>query len=401
MIKFLTRLFIKDYNNLQDPNVRRNYGNFASIFGIISNIFVCAFKIIFGLLFNLISLIADGINNLTDAGSSIVSLIGFKLSSKPADKDHPFGHARIEYIAGFIVSILICILGIQLITNSVNDIINNFTVQYQKPNINEFIITIIILVMAILVKIFQGLVYHKIGNKINSTTLKATAQDSKNDVISTSAVLIGLVISYIFNFYTDGYLGFLVGLFILYSGFKLIKETSDPLIGEKIDPELVKNFLNSINSHKEILGTHDLQMHAYGPDTYYASIHVEVDASKDILSTHDLIDNIEKELYNNFKIITTIHMDPVVLNDPYTDEVKNKVIPEIKKLEYIQNIHDFRVVKGPTHTNIIFDIVIKHDSKLNDDQIKKEVKSLITNINETFNSVITIDHDYISYVDEE
>ena len=400
MIKFLTKLFIKDYDNLQDPNVRRNYGNFASIFGIISNIFVCAFKIIFGLLFNLISLIADGINNLTDAGSSIVSLIGFKLSSKPADKDHPFGHARIEYIAGFIVSILIVILGIQLISNSVNDIIINFSTTYQKPDITEFIITIVILVIAIIIKVFQGAVYQKIGDKINSTTLKATAQDSRNDVISTSGVLLGLIISYIFNFYTDGYLGFLVGLFILYSGFKLIKETSDPLIGEKVDPELIKKFLTCIHNHNEILGTHDLQMHAYGPDTYYASIHVEVDASRDILSTHDLIDNIEKELYTQFKIITTIHMDPVVLNDPYTDEVKNKVLHEIEKLEYIQNIHDFRVVKGPTHTNIIFDIVVKHETKYNDEHIKKEVKSLITNINETFNSVITIDHDYISYVDE-
>ena len=395
MINFLTKLFIKDHNNIQDPNVRRKHGNFASIFGIISNLFVCSFKIIFGLIFNLISLIADGINNLTDAGSSIVSLIGFKLSSKPADKDHPFGHARIEYIAGFIVSILICILGIQLITNSISDIVDNFFVEYQKPNLTEFIITITLLIIAIIIKIFQGLVYHSIGKKINSTTLKATALDSRKDVISSAAVLVGFIISYIFNFYTDGYLGFLVGLFILYSGFKLIKETSDPLIGEKIDPELVKKFLCTINSYQDILGTHDLQIHAYGPDTYYASIHVEVDASKDILSTHDLIDNIEKELYFKFKIITTIHMDPVVLNDPYTDEVKNLVIPEIEKLPYIQNVHDFRVVKGPTHTNIIFDIVVKHETKHTDEQIKKEVKSLIANINETFNSVITIDHDYM------
>ncbi len=397
MTNLLIKIFIKDYKNILDPNIRRKYGNLASIFGIISNIFICIFKLLFGLFFGLISLIADGINNLTDAGSSIVSLIGFKLSSKPADKDHPFGHARIEYISGFIVSILIVVLGIQLVSNSISSIIDSFNTEFSSPSNTEFIITLIILIFAILIKLFQGIFYKKIGKKINSITLIANAQDSRNDVISTSAVLLGLIISKIFGIYTDGYLGTFVGLFILYSGFKLIKETSDPLISEKIDPELIKNFTTTIKEHQEILGIHDLQIHAYGPDTYFASIHLEVDASKDILTTHDLIDNIEKELFQKYKIITTIHMDPVVLNDPYTDEIKELIIPKINKLPYIQNIHDFRVVKGPTHTNIIFDVVVKTETKIKDEEISNQIKNIITNINNSFSAIITIDHDYVCY----
>lgn len=397
MTNLLIKLFIKNYEDTSNPEVRRKYGNLASIFGIVSNVFICIFKLIFGLIFNLISLIADGINNLTDAGSSIVSLIGFKLSSKPADKDHPFGHARIEYISGFIVSILIVILGIQLISNSISDIIDKFNTQFISPTTNEFIISTIILSIAIIVKLFQGIFYKKIGKKINSLTLIANAEDSRNDVISTSAVLLGLIISKIFNFYTDGYLGLIVGIFILYSGFKLIKETSDPLISEKIDPELIKNFTSTITSHEQILGIHDLQIHAYGPDTYFASIHAEVDASKDILTTHDLIDNIEKELLQKYKIITTIHMDPVVLNDPYTEEIKQKIIPEITKLQSIKNIHDFRIVKGPTHTNIIFDVVVKQETKIKDQEIQKQITNIIKNIDESYSAIITIDHDYINY----
>lgn len=397
MSNFLIKLFIKNDKDITNPEIRRKHGNLASIFGIISNIFVCLFKLIVGLIFNLISLIADGLNNLSDAGSSIVSLIGFKLSSKPADKDHPFGHARIEYIAGFVVSILIVVLGIQLILNSVSDIIDNWNQPFQKMNQIEFIITIVVLTFAILAKIYQGHFYKKIGKKISSMTLIATSVDSRNDVIATSVVLLGIIISQVFSFYIDGYLGCLVGLFILYSGFNLIKETSDPLISEKIDEELTKNFVNKILSYEGVLGVHDLQIHTYGPNTYFASIHVEVNAEHDILSTHDLIDNIEKEVQQEFNIITTIHMDPVVVNDPYTEEIKQKIIPLIKEINDVKNIHDFRVVKGPTHTNIIFDVLMNIECKKSDDSIKKEVIDIIKNIDNSYNAVITIDRDYINY----
>lgn len=400
MSKLLIKLFVKDYKNTSSKKVRSSYGNLASIFGIISNIFVCIFKLLVGILFGLISLIADGLNNLTDAASSIIALIGFKLSSKPADKDHPFGHARIEYISGFIVSIIICILGIQLIYNSVNDVISNWGKEYTPMAPLEFYITIGVLGVAILAKAYQGLFYNKISKIINSSTLKATALDSRNDVIATSAVLIGLIFSNIFKFYIDGYLGCAVGLFILYSGYKLIIETSDPLISEKMDPELIKQYIQKILSYDGILGIHDVQIHSYGPSTFFASLHAEVDSSIDILITHDLIDNIEKEVQKEFNILTTIHMDPVVLNDPYTEEVKNNVIPVLKTLDDIENIHDFRVVKGPTHTNIVFDVIIKQESKLSDSGLKLIIEEAIHNINESYCAVITIDHDYVSYVDK-
>lgn len=400
MSKLLIRLFVKNYKDTASKKVRSSYGNLASIFGIISNVFVCIFKLLVGILFGLISLIADGLNNLTDAASSIISLIGFKLSSKPADKDHPFGHARIEYIAGFIVSIIICILGIQLVYNSISDIIFNWGKEYTPMPPLEFYITLGVLVVSILAKTYQGLFYNKISKIINSSTLKATALDSRNDVIATTAVLLGLIFSNIFKFYIDGYLGCAVGLFILYSGYKLILETSDPLISEKIDSELVREYIKKILSYDGILGIHDLQIHSYGPSTFFASLHAEVDSSIDILITHDLIDNIEKEVQKEFNILTTIHMDPVVLNDPYTEEVKNAVIPVLKSLTDIENIHDFRVVKGPTHTNIVFDVIIKQDSKLSDAELRSLIEENIRQINDTYCSVITIDHDYVSYVDK-
>lgn len=394
MIKLLTKLFIKDYKNIQDPNVRDKYGKLASIFGIISNLFVCSLKLVAGLLFGFISMVADAINNLTDAGSSIITLIGFKLANKPADKDHPFGHARIEYIAGFIVSMIIVILGIQLVSNSIMEIVNNFNLPHESMDKTKLIVTIVVLSISIICKIYQCHFYKKIGKTINSVALEATATDSRNDVIATSAVLVGLIISNLFNFYIDGYLGVLVGLFILYSGIKLIKETSDPLISEKPNTELVKNLADFIKSHDDILGIHDVQIHAYGPNTYFATLHVEVDSKQDILVIHDLIDNIEKDCFKKFNVLTTLHMDPVVINDPYTNEVKELLLPKLKENKNITNIHDFRIVKGPSHVNIVFDAVINHDTKLSEKEIKEELEQIITSTNNIFVPVITLDRDY-------
>lgn len=398
MTKLLIKLFIKNPNKINDSNTRKAYGNLASFFGIISNILICILKLVFGLIFNVISLVADGVNNLTDAGNSIVSLVGFKLSNKPADKDHPFGHARIEYISGFIVSIIIVILGLQLVISSVQDIITNFNIPYEQMNQKEYIITLSILLVAIIIKIYQCIFYTKIGKKISSLTLIAASKDSRNDVIATTSVLIGLIISNTFNFYIDGYLSALVGLFIIYSGFSLVKETSNPLIGERINQDFVKKITNKILSYDGVLGVHDLQVHEYGPSNIFASIHVEVNAHNDILKTHDLIDNIEKDILNDLNVNMTIHMDPVVINDPYTEEVKKEVIPYLNKISYIHNIHDFRVIKGPTHTNIIFDVVIKDDTKKNNDEIKKELKAIVKAINPNYELVITIDHDYSNYL---
>ena len=394
MIDFIVKTFIKDHENLTDKNVRNAYGNLASIFGIITNIVICLIKMVAGIMFGFISMIADATNNLTDAGSSIITLIGFKLASKPADKDHPFGHARIEYIAGFIVSMIIVILGIQLTVTSITDIINNFD-KFERMEDTKFILTIVLLSIAIIGKILQGLFYKTIGERIDSVALKANSEDSRNDVIATSAVLIGLVLSNIFNFYIDGYLGVLVGLFIIYSGVKLIFETSDPLISEKIDEELVKEFIEFIKNSDNILGIHDLQIHAYGPNNYFATLHVEVDSSIDILITHDTIDNIEKDCYKKFNILTTLHMDPVVTNDPYTIEVKELLLPKLVTCEDIINIHDFRIVKGPTHVNIVFDAVINPSSNKTEKEIKLELEEIVTNADSKFVPVLTLDRDFV------
>lgn len=397
MTRLFIRIFIRNYQETENPVVRRKYGNLASGFGIVSNLLICTFKLIFGILFGMISLIADGINNLSDAATSLVSLIGFKLSGKPADKDHPFGHARIEYIAGLIVSIIVVILGVQLMINSVEDIADHWNEEYIALSDTEFILTIAVLSVAILFKIYQGIFYYKIGNKISSVTLKAASCDSRNDVIATSAVLIGLFVSHLFSFYIDGYLGCAVGLFILISGIQLIKETSAPLIGQSIDPRLIQGIVSTIKAHPEILGVHDLQIHAYGPSIYFASIHAEVDAHGDILSTHDVIDNIEKEIHESFGVTLTVHMDPVVLNDPYTEEVRTKIIPEIEKISEIANIHDFRVVKGPTHTNVVFDVVVRNENCPHDEALSAQIQLIVSSVDPSYHAVVTIDHDYAEY----
>lgn len=397
MTRLFIRIFIRNYQETENPVVRRKYGNLASGFGIVSNLLICTFKLIFGILFGMISLIADGINNLSDAATSLVSLIGFKLSGKPADKDHPFGHARIEYIAGLIVSIIVVILGVQLMINSVEDIADHWNEEYIALSDTEFILTIAVLSVAILFKIYQGIFYYKIGNKISSVTLKAASCDSRNDVIATSAVLIGLFVSHLFSFYIDGYLGCAVGLFILISGIQLIKETSAPLIGQSIDPRLIQGIVSTIKAHPEILGVHDLQIHAYGPSIYFASVHAEVDAHGDILSTHDVIDNIEKEIHESFGVTLTVHMDPVVLNDPYTEEVRTKVIPEIEKISEIANIHDFRVVKGPTHTNVVFDVVVRNENCPRDEALSAQIQLIVSSVDSSYHAVVTIDHDYAEY----
>ena len=398
MQKLLIKLFIKNKDDLNNPDVRRSYGTLASIFGIVSNLLVSALKIVFGVLFSLISLVADGMNNLTDGASSLISLIGFKLSSKPADKDHPFGHARIEYLTGFIVSFLVALVGLELIITSIEKIL-----LFEPPLKDEktFIISLIVLIISILIKLYQCLFNLSIGKKIKSTSLIATASDSRNDVISTAVILLGLIISYFFHINLDGYLGTLVGLFILISGFKLIIETADPLLGQKPDKELVKSLVNIITSHNMILGIHDLQVHSYGPNLFFASLHVEVDASLDILLIHDEIDNIEKECFEKLSINTVIHMDPVVLNDPYTDKVHNDFINIINKFDMNLSIHDFRIVKGPTHTNVLFDIVVPHDKKIKDEKLKELIQEYASEINKEYICVIGIDQDYSDFLSQE
>ena len=400
MSNLLIKLFVKNYKDVENSKVRKSYGLLASIFGIISNIIVCLLKLVLGVIFNLMSLIADGLNNLTDAGSSCVSLFGFVLSSKPSDKDHPFGHARIEYIAGLIVSIIIVFVGGQLVITSIQDIISSFQNPFEPIDDLFFYVTLIALVISILIKLYQGYFYRKLGRTISSTSLIATGVDSRNDVIATSVVLLGLVFSKVFSFYIDGYLSLAVGIFILISGIKLIFETANPLIGEKPDNSLIDRFISYLKQSPKILGYHDLQIHSYGPGVYFATCHVEVDSKENILEIHDLIDNIEKQIQKEMNIITTLHMDPIVIGDPLTDKIKEEVKTSLSDLPYILNIHDFRIVKGPTHINIVFDVIVSQDKALNLEEISKEIDSRIHSLSKNYHPVVTIDYDYTSYLSD-
>lgn len=394
MTKLLIKLFVKNNKEVNNPKVRRSYGTLASIVGIVSNTILCILKLIIGFLSGMISITADALNNLTDASSSIVSLIGFKISGKPADKSHPFGHARMEYITGFMVSIVIAVLGIELIFTSIEKIFS------PDPVLKNIFWPIVILVIAVFAKIYQALFNFKVGKIIQSTSLKATAVDSRNDVIATTVVIIGLVISYFTNFNLDGYLGAAVGAFILISGVKLIFETAQPLLGQKPEENVVKSFVELITSFDGILGLHDLQIHSYGPNCIFASCHVEVDAAKDILVSHDLVDNIEKACLEKLKINTVLHMDPVVLNDPLLDKIKTEVKTIIDNYDIKLSMHDFRIVTGPTHTNIVFDIVVPFSKNKSDINIVNEISTLINKLNPSYYAVINVDQEYSDYIKE-
>ncbi len=387
MNSLICRLFIKDWENTDDPAVRQEYGKLAGILGILSNAALCVGKIITGVTAGSIAIIADGINNFTDASSSIITLAGFKLASMPEDNEHPYGHARIEYITGVIVSILIVVVGVELGKSSVEKILNPAPVEFG-------ISTVTVLVCAVIVKLWQASFNIYAGKRINSLTLTATGADSRNDVISTSAVLLCLIIEELSGFNIDGYAGVLVAIFIIYSGVVLIKETISPLLGEKPDPMLIKEISDMSLSYDGVLGIHDLVVHNYGPGKIFVSIHIEVDGYGDLMESHDLIDNIERDISAKLNLVMTAHMDPILRNDPLTDRFKNIMGETAGKYEGIRDIHDLRVVKGPTHTNIIFDVVVMPDCPLTHDQLREIFRRAAAKEGDNYYVVVNFDSDY-------
>lgn len=388
MSTFLFKIFIKDYENTKDPIVRQKYGKLSGFVGIISNMILCTMKVLIGIFTNSIAIIADGINNLADASSSIITLIGFKLAAMPEDKNHPYGHARIEYLTGLLISVIIIILGFQLIKTSFNKVLHPEPMQFSY-------ITLIILAVAIAVKIWQSRFNRSAGKKINSVALIATATDSRNDVIATSAVLISIIIGKITGLQLDGIMGCFVALFIIWSGIQLIRETSSPLLGEAPDPALVTAILEGAEAHEGVIGTHDLMIHNYGPGRIFASIHIEVDSEQDIMESHDIVDNIERSLSHNLKINLTAHMDPVKLNDPLTEQLRSILQETIAPLDGILGIHDLRIIPGPTHTNIIFDAVMSSECKIKQSEVQTVINKKIKEINENYFVSITFDKAYI------
>jgi cation diffusion facilitator family transporter len=388
MYNFLIRTFIKDYQNVSDNKVRERYGKFSGIVGIVTNIILFTIKIITGFLFHSISITTDAINNLSDSGSSLVTLIGFKLAGKPADEEHPYGHERIEYISGLIVSFIIVMLGLQLVQNSFDKIIS--------PDVPEFsVITVVVLIVSILIKIWQGFFYKTIGSKINSSTITATAVDSLNDVYSTGAVLLGIIITYFTGFNLDGYIGVIVAVLIMVTGVRLILETSNPLLGVAPTKEFVDEIYSGIMNYEGILGIHDLHVHNYGPGRCFASVHCEVSSEQDIMISHDIIDNIEKDFLNKKDIHLVIHLDPIVTNDERTNKLREQVRDIIKQISPKISMHDFRVVWGVTHSNLVFDICVSFEFSISDSELVEKITNEIKKLDSTYYTVITVDHDYI------
>lgn len=393
MTNLLIKLFIKDYRDTRNPQVREGYGKLASIAGIASNLLLFLIKITVGMLFHSISITADAVNNLSDSGSSLVTLVGFKISGKPADPEHPYGHARMEYVSGLIVSFLILFLGLQLIRSSVDKIIH--------PQITQFsMISVIVLVVSILIKLWQYMFYRKIGKVIDSVTLLATSIDSRNDILATAAVLLTTVVTHLTGFNLDGYMGIVIALFILISGVTLVKDTINPLLGTAPTKELVDKIYKKILSYDHIIGLHDLTVHNYGANRCFASVHCEVPAEQDIMLSHDVIDNIERDFLKEDGIHLVIHLDPVVTSDPKTNELKEVVEGLIGEISPEISMHDFRVVWGVSHSNLIFDVVVPFDFPWSDEELIKLIADKIYEIDENYHSVITIDHNYVLSIDE-
>lgn len=388
MTNFLIRLFVKDHQNISSWQVRERYGKFAGIVGIATNFALFLIKIIVGMIFNSIAITADAVNNLSDSGSSLVALLGFKMSGKPADAKHPYGHARMEYLSGLIVSFIILFLGVQLIQKSFVKIIH--------PQITRYsLLSIFVLVVSILIKLWQCMFYHKVGGIIDSITLVAASADSRNDILSTTAVLAAAVISEITGINLDGYMGVAVALFILVSGVKLVMDTGNPLLGMAPTKEMVDSVYQKILSYDGIIGLHDLAIHSYGAGQYFASVHCEVSAEQDIMASHDLVDNIERDFLKNHGINLVIHLDPVVINDEKTNQLKAKVENLIGQISPGISIHDFRVVWGLSHSNLIFDVVVPFDFHLKDEELANLITDKIHEINPDYHAVLTIDHHYV------
>ena len=389
MTELLSKLFIKNHTDTKNPKVRKSYGTLSSLVGILVNILLAFIKLLLGSITFSVAIIADALNNLSDAGSSIVTLVSFRLSAKPADRDHPFGHARLEYIASMIVSFLILLVGFESLFNSFSVLLGISSVEPASFST----VSIIILASSITLKLWLALFYRKIGKKISSNVIKASSVDSLSDCISTAAVLISAIIIKITDFQmADAIVGLVVSITIIIAGIKILNETKNSLLGEAPIDEQITEINKIISAYPDILGVHDLMIHNYGPNNFITSFHAEVDGSKDIFLLHDMIDNVEKRIQSELNMLCTIHMDPIVTDDDTITELKQFVCNVINE-EISENIsiHDFRVVVGNTHTNMIFDIVLPFESKYSPQEITKKISDSVLKYRENCYCVITVD----------
>ena len=387
MMEFLIRKFIKDYENVDKASVRTDYGKFSSVVGIICNVLLFISKILVGTLSGSVAITADAFNNLSDASSSIISLLGFKLASKPADEEHPYGHGRYEYLAGLTVAVLIMVIGVELFKSSFEKILKPTPVEFRW-------ISVVVLLLSILLKLWMATFNKRIGKKISSGALIATAADSRNDVITTSGVLFASVFSHLTNINLDGWVGLAVALFILYSGFGLIRDTLDPLVGKAPEADFVEEIQNKILSYPGVLGTHDLILHDYGPGRQFASVHVEMAAEEDVIVSHDVIDNIERDFLKEKGLHLIIHFDPISTKDSVIANIRQWLSEEVKIIDPKLTIHDLRVVQGTTHTNLIFDCVAPRGLDMTDGELKAAIRILVKKTYSNYYCVITVDRSY-------
>lgn len=389
MTKLLIKLFVKNSEDYTNPQVRKTYGNLASIIGIVCNIFLFATKYVIGIISGSIAISADAVNNLSDASSNIIALIGFKLSSKKPDKDHPYGHGRYEYLSGLCVCILILSMGVSLLKESFFK-----TISPQKV---EFSITIVvILIISIVVKFWLAIFNSRIGKKIKSDTLMATSKDSQNDVLSTFIVLVSSVLCYATKMYRiDGIMGLVVAAIIILSGIDLVKETLSPLIGKAPDKEFANEIVKRVCSYDGVIGVHDLMIHDYGPGNCCVTIHVEFPDNMDVITAHDLVDNIEKDFINNLGILMTIHYDPVATNDKRIDELRTYLNGKVKEYDASLSLHDFRIVSGIDHINVVFDCVLPAGYTGSIDNLREYLVASSKEINDKYNAVIKFEQSYI------
>lgn len=387
MLSLLINIFIKNKDDIHNPDVREKYGILCGSYGIFLNLLLFAGKFIAGTLSASIAMTADAFNNLSDAGSSLISLLGFKLAGQKPDPEHPFGHGRMEYVAGLAVAAVIIIMGYELIKDSVNKILH-------PEDITFSVVSVIILVAAILVKFYMAFYSSRIGKKIESATLRATSADSLSDTISTFVVLASTFTAHFFNIRLDGWCGAIVGILIVFTGVKSAKETVSPLLGEPPEEDFVKEIERIVLTHEPIVGIHDLVVHNYGPGRVMITLHAEVPNTGNINDLHDVVDNAEIELQEKLRCHATIHMDPVSVGDPFVDELKDKVSRIVADIDGLTSFHDFRIVHGPTHTNLIFDVVASYSCPLSDDEIGRLINDRVSSINSTYHTVITVDRDY-------
>ena len=387
MTELLSRLFVKNRHDTKNIRVRSAYGMLVSITGMILNLLLFAAKFTVGTLFGSVSITADAVNNLSDAGSQIISLISFRISAKPADREHPFGHARIEYVASMIVSFLILLIGVELMKESVQKIIS------PAPPERSWV-AVAVLAVSIALKLWLGLFNRKIGKRIDSAVMKATAADCVSDALSTAAVLIATTLLLLFpdlSLNLDAYMGVLVAILILVAGVKILNETKNSILGEAPSDETVKQITELVRSTPGVLGIHDLTVHNYGPGHTIAALHVEVDGKADIFASHDMIDNIERRLQHEYNILTTIHMDPIVTDDELTNALRQRVAEAVLAVDASLCIHDFRFVQGTTHSNLIFDVAAPFELKRSNDELRRAISNEISKLDPSYFAVITVD----------